>query len=194
MRIFLSSTCAILILASIAFTQPTLPDPPLSTVEVEAPGMPCPGVALVCPGGGSVGSPLVTVTVIDMYGMPISAAEVECAATWSAPDVFCFCPGEDIQQGFTDQDGVVQFVFNDFGGCGEIAFGAECRGVMLYPSPTIYVCSPDCNGDCQVTLHDFAYFALNYLEVYPCCDYNCDGLVTLTDFGIFAAHYFHECP
>ena len=194
MRILLASTCVTLILVSAALTQPTLPDPTLSTVEVEAPGMPCPGGALVCPGGDTEGAPLVTVTVIDMYGMPISGGEVECAATWSAPDVFCFCPGESVQQDSTNGDGVVLFLFNDFGGCGEVSFSAECRGVMLYPSPTIYVGSPDCNGDCQVNLYDFAYFAMNYLEPFRCCDYDCDGLVTLTDFGTFASHYFHECP
>jgi hypothetical protein len=183
-----------MILVPAALAQPTLPDPPLSTVEVEAPGMPCTGVALVCPGGGTVGAPLVTVTVIDMYGMPISGEEVECTATWETPDVFCFCPGENPQVGITDGDGVVQFVFNDFGGCGEMAFYAECLGVPLYPSPTIYVCGPDNNGDCEISLYDFAFFALNYLGSEPCCDYDCDGLVGLADFGLFALHYQHACP
>lgn len=194
MRTFILLLSAILIVVSAAYAQPTLPDPPLSTVEVEAPGMPCPGVARACPGGDQVGAPVVTVTVIDMYDMPIADAEVECAATWSPPDVFCFCPGEAVQHDSTDADGVVRFTFDNFGGCGEIAFGAECRGVVLYPSPTIYVCSPDCNGDCQVTLHDFAVFATHYLEAWACCDYDCDGLVTLADFGIFASHYQHACP
>jgi hypothetical protein len=193
MRISIALACAVLTLASAAFTQPTIPDPQLSTVEVEGPGMP-PGVAMACPGGDASGSPLVTVTIIDMYAMPIPGAEVECAAAWSAPDVFCFCPGEDVKVDSTDENGVVQFVFNDFGGCGEIAFGAECRGVVLIPCPTIYICSPDCNGDCQVNLYDFARFALNYLENYPCCDYDCDGLVTLVDFGVFSAHYLDACP
>jgi hypothetical protein len=194
MRLLPVSTCVILLFVSVGFAQPTIPDPPLSTVEVEAPGMPCSDVALVCPAGCAGGAPLVTVTVIDMYGMPITGAEVECAATWAAPQVFCFCAGEDVQRDSTDEDGVVRFLFNDFGGCGEIAFGAECRGVVLYPSPTIYVSSPDCNADCRVSLHDFAVFALHYLETYPCCDYDCDGGVTLADFGIFASHYMHECP
>jgi hypothetical protein len=166
----------------------------LSEIEVEAPGMPCTGVALACPGGNQIGAPVVTVTVIDMYAMPIVGAEVECFATWSAPDVFCFCPGEEAQVGITDEDGVVVFTFNEFGGCGQMAFGAECRGVPLFPSPQIFVCSPDCNGDCVVNLYDFGYFATYYLEAEPCCDYDCDGLVTLADFGTFALHYSHACP
>ena len=194
MRILPVSTCVILLILSATSTGASVPEPDLPIVEVEAPGMPCPDVALACPGGCADGAPLVTVTVIDMYGMPIPYAEVECAAIWSEPYVFCFCPGESVHVDSTGQDGVVRFVFNEFGGCGELAFRAECRGVVLYPAPTIYVCSPDCNGDCRVSLHDFAIFATYYLEAYACCDYDCDGLVTLTDFGTFASHYLHECP
>jgi hypothetical protein len=194
MRTLLVSTCMILLTVSAAFTGSSIPDPPLSTVEVEAPGLHCPGVALACPGGCAEGAPLVTVTVIDMYGMPIPNAEVECGAAWSEPHLFCFCPGEVTQVDTTDQDGVVCFVFDDFGGCGDLVFTAECRGVVLYPSPMIYICSPDCNADCKVSLHDFAIFASHYLEAHPCCDYDCDGSVTLADFGTFASHYMHECP
>jgi hypothetical protein len=194
MRLLILSLSVIIITVTATHAQPTIPDPPLSTVEVEAPGMPCSGVALACPGGDQVGAPIVTVTVIDMFAMPIPGAEVECYATWSAPDVFCFCPGEDVQHDTTDADGVVRFTFDNFGGCGEITFGAECRGVVLYPSPAIYVTSPDCNGDCQVTLHDFARFATHFLDAWPCCDYDCSGLVDLTDFGTFASHFPEACP
>jgi hypothetical protein len=194
MRTPIVATCVILLLGSAALTAASIPEPSLSTVEVEAPGMPCPGVALACPGGCGEGAPLVIVTLIDMYAMPIPNAEVVCTATWSEPYVFCFCPGEVTKVDSTDQNGVIEFVFDDFGGCGELAFQATGRGVLLYPSPTINVCSPDCNGDCRVSLHDFAVFATRYLEAYACCDYDCDGSVTLADFGTFASHYMHECP
>ena len=194
MRILLVSAVMILLIVSAALVGASVPEPNLSTVEVAAPGMPCPGVALACPGGCGEAAPLVTVTLIDMYAMPIPNAEVVCTATWSEPYVFCFCQGEVAQVDSTDQNGVVEFVFDDFGGCGELAFQAEGRGVMLYPSPTIYVCSPDCNGDCMVSIHDFAVFATHYLGAYACCDYDCDGSVTLADFGVFASHYMHDCP
>ncbi len=179
-----------LLMSGVAFAG--IPSASTSTVEREGQGIgPCnPDVTVICP-ASDMGSVLVTVTVRNVYGDPLPDKVVTCYPTTSG---FCFCPGEDSKQDTTDSNGQVFFTFSDFGGCGDLEFGAECEGVVFNPAPTIYIASPDDNADCEVTLLDFADFAGAYGTSDPCFDYDCDGTVALTDFADFAGHYAHTCP
>jgi hypothetical protein len=189
---------ALLVVLSLAFVGAAsagIPSASTSTVERVGEGTPTcnPDTAVVCP-ASDMGWVKVTVTVRNIYGDPLPDETVTCTAVPVAPAVMCFCPGENPQVGVTDENGVVVFYFTDFGGCGDLEFYAECQGVVLGPSPPIYIASPDNNGDCVVNLVDFGNFATGYFTSEACHDYNCDGIVDLVDFGIFATHYLHTCP
>jgi hypothetical protein len=149
---------------------------------------------VVCP-ESDLGWVKITVTVRNIYGDPLPGKIVNCYAM-PVTGTFSFATGEDPQSGTTNVNGEVVFYYTDFGGCGDIQWGADCEGVVFNPSNIIYVASPDNDGDCLVGLIDFGYFAAAFLVIPadPCCDYDCDGLVGLIDFGVFAAHFLHVCP
>jgi hypothetical protein len=171
-----------------------IPSASTSTVERAPQGTACDpaDVGVVCP-ASDFGTVVVTVTVRNVYGDPLPGISVTVTAT-PVTGVFCFCPGENPQTDVTDINGQCVFYFTDFGGCGDIIFNAVAAGVPLNPSPSIYIASPDTNGDCMVNLTDFIYFAAAYQTNDPCCDYNCNGVVDLPDFIDFASHYLHTCP
>ncbi len=183
---------AILLVAGTAFAG--IPSASTSTVEREGQGTPeCnPDVAVICP-ASDMGQVYVTVTVRNVYGDPLADKVVNCYPSVVSGG-FCFCPGEDSKQDTTDSNGQVFFTFSDFGGCGDLEFGADCEGVVFNPSATIYIASPDNNGDCTVGLPDFISFAGVYQTADACSDFNCDGTVGISDFIIFAGHYNHTCP
>ena len=81
----------------------------------------------------------VTVTVRNIYGDPLPGKTVTCYANVVSGGPFCFCPGEDPQVGVTDVNGEVVFIYHDFGGCGNLEWYADCEGVVLGPSGTIYI-------------------------------------------------------
>ncbi len=194
MRALLISVLAILSLALVTVASAGIPSASTSTVVAVGEGTPpCnPNVAVVCP-ASDMGWVKITVTVRNIYGDPLPGKLVNCYAI-PVMGVFCFCPGEDPQSGITDVNGEIDFFYHDFGGCGDLQWGADCEGVVFNPSNILYIASPDANGDCQVGLVDFGIFAFSYLTGDPCCDYDCDGMVGLIDFGIFASHYLHACP
>jgi hypothetical protein len=171
--------------------------PSASTSTVEAAGQgtpPCnPGTAVVCP-AGDIGSVYVTVTVRNVYGDPLSGKTVNCQAS-PVTGTFCFCPGQTPLSGVTDVNGQVFFTFDNFGGCGTLAFGADCDGVTFIPSSAITIASPDNNGDCAVNAIDLSVFAANYGAIgVSCHDFNCDGVTNAIDLSLFAGHYGHVCP
>jgi len=172
-----------------------IPSASTSTVVAIPSGTPAcnPGTAVICP-ASDMDIIDVTVTVRNIYGDVLPGKTVVCNANVVSGGPFCFCPGEDPQTGVTDVNGEVVFYYTDFGGCGELEWYAVCEAVVLGPSNTVYIASPDNNGDCQVNLIDFGNFALVYNGTDACSDYNCDGGVTLIDFGTFALHYQHACP
>jgi hypothetical protein len=193
MRVFAVVVIMTLVFAGAAFAG--IPSASTSTVEREgqgAPGTCDPDIAVVCP-ASDMGTILVTVTVRNVYGDPLPGKTVDCYAL-PVVGTFCFCPGESLQTDVTDINGQAFFYYTDFGGCGDLQFGAECEGVVFTPSPVIEVRSPDANGDCVVNLTDFIYFAGVYLTADACADYDCSGLVDLSDFIVFASHYGHACP
>ena len=194
MRTLLISVLAILSLAVATVASAGIPSASTSTVVAVGEGTPTcnPNTAVVCP-ASDMGWVKITVTVRNIYGDPLPGKLVNCYAI-PVTGTFCFCPGEDPQSGTTDEFGVVDFYYHDFGGCGDMQWGADCEGVVFNPSNIIYIASPDNNGDCQVNLVDFGNFATAFLTTDPCSDYNCDGLVDLVDFGIFATHFLHICP
>ena len=194
MRVLLVVTAVVLSLTLAGAAFAGIPSASTSTVERVPQGTACDpfDIAVVCP-ASDLGTIMVTVTVRNVYGDPLPGISVTCTAT-PVTGVFCFCPGENPQSGITDINGQCFFYFTDFGGCGDLQFDAVADGVPLNPSPTIYVASVDTNGDCQVNLTDFIYFAASYQTVDPCCDYNCNGIVDLPDFITFAGHYTHACP
>lgn len=194
MRIVVISVLVVLSLSLVGVASAGIPNASTSTVERVGEGTPTcnPDTAVVCP-ASDMGWVKVTVTVRNIYGDPLPGKTVVCTAV-PVSGIFCFCPGENPQTGVTDANGVVVFYFTDFGGCGDVEFYAECDGVVLGPSPTIYIKSPDNSGDCVVNLIDFGYFAGAYYSGDPCCDYECNGTVDLIDFGTFAQHYYHACP
>ncbi|HVP58906.1 MAG TPA: hypothetical protein VMU02_12495, partial [bacterium] len=138
-----------LTVASVSFAG--VPSASTSTVERAGQGTPAcnPDKAVVCP-KGDMGSVLVTVTVRNVYGDPLSGKTVNCQAV-PVTGTFCFCTGQTPQSGVTNGSGVVQFTFIKFGGCGTIHFTADCEGVSFNASPTITIVSPDNNGTCSVT-------------------------------------------
>jgi hypothetical protein len=181
----------LLMLASTAAVQAGVPCPDVSTVEATGDGDAAPD-AVVCPQGGYDGV-VVTVTAIDCLGEPVPGMEV---TVYPDPEItgFCFCPGEEAKVDSTDLAGMMTVVFEHFAGCGELRWYAEGRGVIMQPSDPIFITSPDLfNGDCQVNLSDFAYFAGRYQSAEPCCDFNRDGFVNLTDLIRFTGHYSHNC-
>jgi hypothetical protein len=195
MRTPLISVLAVLSLALATAASAGIPSASTSTVVAVGEGIPVcnPNTAVVCP-ASDMGWVKITVTVRNIYGDPLPGKLVNCYAVPVPPDVFCFCPGEDPQSGTTDVNGEIDFYYTDFGGCGNIQWGADCEGVVFNLSNIIYVASPDGNGDCIVDLVDFGAFAAAYLSGNPCFDFDCSGLVDLVDFGTFAAHYAHGCP
>ena len=172
-----------------------IPSASTSTVDAVGEGTPdCnPGTAVVCP-ASDMGWVKVTVVVRNIYGDPLPGKTVTCYANLVSGGPFCYCPGEDPQVGVTDVNGEVIFYYHDFGGCGELNWYADCESVVLGPSGTIYIASPDNDGNCVVNLIDFGNFATAFTTTDPCSDYNCDGVVNLIDFGIFASHFTHSCP
>jgi hypothetical protein len=195
MRTLLISVVAILSLAFVTAASAGIPSASTSTVEAVGEGTPTcnPNTAVVCP-ASDMGWVKITVTVRNIYGDPLPDKLVNCTASVVSGGPFCFCPGEDPQSDSTDVNGEVVFYYSDFGGCGNLQWIADCDGVVFNPSNTIYIASPDNNGDCIVDLIDFGNFASAYNSADPCCDYNCDGVVDLIDFGTFALHYNHTCP
>ncbi len=190
MKYFIAAGMAVLLIAGAVYAG--IPSATTSTVEREGMGTPdCnPDVAVVCP-AGDMGYVRVTVTVRNVYGDPLADKEVTAYPVGSG---FCFCTGEDSKVDTTDANGQVVFDFMLFGGCGDLQFGADCEGVTFNPSSSIYIASPDGNGDCSVDLSDFITFAGIYLSTDTCFDFNCDGSVDLSDFIAFASHYIHACP
>ncbi len=186
---------AIIIVLSFAVSaSASVPSASTSTVECEVrgPSSCVPNSAVVCP-ASDIDSIHVTVTVRNVYGDPLAGKTVDCYAIEVSGD-FCWCPGESLQTDVTDANGQAFFDFTDFGGCGNVQFGATCEGVVFNPCTQIFVASPDIDGDCEVDLADFAMFAGLYLTTDPCADYDCNGSVGLSDFALFAAHYLHGCP
>jgi hypothetical protein len=180
-----------LLMLAAAVVQGGIPCPDLCTVEAVGDGDVAPEAA-VCPQGDFDGV-IVTVTAIDCLGEPVPGMEV---TVYPDPDItgFCFCPGEETKVDSTDLAGIMTVVFERFAGCGELRWYAEGRGVIMPASDPIFINSADfSNGDCQVNLSDFVYFAGRYQGADPCCDFNRDGSVSLTDFIGFAAHYGDAC-
>ncbi len=195
MRLLFVAALSIMSLVFVGAASAGIPSASTSTVVAVAQGTPdCnPGTAVICP-LGDMGLVEVTVTVRNIYGDPLPGKTVTCYANIVSGGPFCFCPGEDPQVDVTDANGEVVFIYDNFGGCGELNWYADCEGVVLGPSGTIYIASPDNTGDCVVNLVDFGNFATAYQTADPCSDYNCDGIVNLVDFGTFATHYQHACP
>jgi hypothetical protein len=186
---------ALAILLSFAvYASASVPSASTSTVECEVQGSSncVPNSAVVCP-ASDMDLIHVTVTVRNVYGDPLPDKTVDCYAI-EVSGVFCWCPGESLQTGVTDVNGQAFFDFTDFGGCGNVQFGATSEAVVFNPCTQIFVASPDINGDCIVNATDFAMFASMYLTTNACGDFNCDGTVGAADFAIFAAHYLHACP
>lgn len=172
-----------------------VPSANTSTVERVGQGTPdCnPDVAVVCP-ASDLGWVRVTVTVRNVYGDVLPGKVVNCQAQ-VVTGTFCFCPGETPQTGVTDSNGRAFFTFSDFGGCGNLRFGADCEGVVFIPSPTIFIVSPDIDGSCDVDALDLSAFGTNYgSTTFPCGDYNCDGVVDALDLSVFGSSYGHACP
>lgn len=172
-----------------------VPSSNTSTVDRAGQGNPScnPNTAVICP-AGDMGSVLVTVTVRNVYGDVLPGKTVNCQAQ-VVTGPFCFCPGETPQTGVTDINGQAFFTFNNFGGCGNLQFGADCEGVVFIPSATIYIASPDNDGNCAVNSIDFAGFAAVYGQSgKPCFDYNCDNIINSIDFATFGPHFGHLCP
>jgi hypothetical protein len=188
----------VLMLTVVAGVRADVPWPNNSTIDLEVYGpVPCfPQIASACP-AGDMGNIVVIVTVRNEAGDPIAGMAVECWVSQPS-ETFCFCFGEDPQTGITDGEGVVQFVYDNFGGCGYITFEAEAVGVPLGSSGSVFVASVDFDGtrgDCRVGLSDFAYFSYCFNGPYNrCVDYDCDGSVGLADFARFSAHFGHACP
>jgi hypothetical protein len=181
----------LLLALTAAVVQAGIPCPDLCTVEAAGDGDVAPD-AVVCPRGDGDGV-IVTVTAIDCLGMPVPGMEV---TVYPDPEAtgFCFCPGEAAKVDSTDLAGMLTVVFEGFAGCGDLRWYAEGRGVIMPASDPIFINSPDlANGDCEVNLSDFVFFAVRYQGVDPCCDLTRDGVVNLTDLIRFTAHYSHAC-
>jgi hypothetical protein len=135
----------------------------------------------------------VTVVIRDCYGTSLPGHYVTVSPVVLG-GVVCICPGEESKTvGPTDATGTTYAYFSRLGGCGDLQFYGQVGSVVIGPSPSVFVASPDIDGDCLVNLVDFGAFALSYLTGDPCCDYDCDGVVNLVDFGTFALHYLHQC-
>ncbi|MGD9140018.1 MAG: hypothetical protein PVJ42_00620 [bacterium] len=189
----LVATMAI-VLSFAVYASASVPSASTSTVECVVRGISdcVPTSAVICP-ASDIDTIGVTVTVRNVYGDPLPGKTVDCYAI-EVSGTFCWCPGESLQTDVTDANGQAFFDFTDFGGCGNVQFGATCESVVFSPCAAIFVASPDMDGDCDVDLTDFAMFAAIYNTTDPCGDFNCNGTVDLGDFALFAAHYTHACP
>ena len=192
--------CAGLVLLISGIALAGVPCAGTTTVVATGSHVSCAPDATLCP-NGDYHTVDVTVTVKDCYGTPLAGQMVTVNA--SPPgSPFCYCPdGEPVPHDYSDSkivgptgsSGVVVATFDKVGGCGDMVFWATTAGVTAGPSLSIYIASPDNNGDCSVDLIDFGNFALAFTTADPCSDYNCDGLVDLIDFGNFAQHFTHHC-
>ena len=184
----------VMVLSFAVYASASVPSASTSTVECEAqgPSSCVPTSVVVCP-ASDIDNIHVTVTVRNVYADPLPGKTVDCYAIEVTGD-FCWCVGESLQTDVTDTNGQAFFDFTDFGGCGDVQFGATCEGVVFVPCAAIFVASPDIDADCVVGLADFAMFAAGFGGTDPCLDYDCTGVVGLADFAIFAAHFGHVCP
>lgn len=194
--------CAGLVLLISGVALAGVPCAGTTTVVATGSGSCAPGAA-ICP-NGDYDIVNVTVTVKDCYGTPLAGQMVTVNAT-PAGTPFCYCPdGEAAPNDFEDSkivgptnaSGVTSAVFSKFGGCGDMEFYATIGTVIAGPSVSIYIASPDNDGNCSVGLVDFGNFALAFPAAAPhdpCMDYNCSGDVDLVDFGQFALHFNHNC-
>jgi hypothetical protein len=149
-----------------------------------------PNIAVVCP-DGDIGMFRVTVTARDCYGTPCTNSSVTCIIDIATVGRLCVCPDEDFQTGTTDINGQVSYVFDNFGGCCDLHFIAECQGETLGPSNIVWAISPDNNGNCEVNSVDLAWFATKFGTTEPCCDFDCSGAVNAIDLSTFALHFGH---
>ena len=131
--------CAIALPTATADTaQAGVPCPDFCTFEVTASGELAPN-AVVCPAGG-YDQVMVTITVVDCYGVPMESLEVAIYPDPLATG-FCFCPGEDTVMVTTDINGTAAAEFGRFGGCGDLRWYGEARYVIMGPSPSIFITS-----------------------------------------------------
>lgn len=189
-RLLVGLAMAVLLTMILSSVYADVPCPDVSIIEATGDGDVAPN-AVVCPRGG-YDTVIVTVTVLNCFGVPIPGMEV---TVYPDPDAtgFCFCPGEETKQDTSDVNGMLTVEFSRFGGCGSLRWCAEAQGVNIFPSIPIEIASPDIDGSCEIDLFDFVRFATKYSGQDPCCDYNFDGGVNLTDFISFSEHYSHTC-
>ena len=170
-------------------------------------GVPCAGTSDVvatpdcggyCP-EGDLDIVMVKVTDLDCYGTPLPDKVVTIKPIIPVASYYCFCPEDTAKVCTTNVAAECSVYFQYFGGCGdkvdcELQFSAISDDVEIGPSNAIVTASPDSDGDCDVDLLDFIYFATQYLSDACCANYDCVGGVALLDFITFATHYLHSCP
>ncbi len=111
-----------------------------------------------------------------------------------------FCQGEPlIVDGPTDATGRTTLTTAAIGGherC-DLVF-ALANSYLRFDTLTVFLKSPDANGDGLVGVVDFADFASGGYPSPPNpyrwrYDFNVDGINNVTDYGFLAVHYDHEC-
>ena len=174
------------------------PDPSMSSVVISGMQVPC---QFRFRPDGSLDHMLVTVTVNDGSGMPVSGCSVVISvagASATPPATFCSCCSA--QTVVTDLFGVAMATFSKIGGAGtlEVNALAQCGGnVQLLPAYAPFT-STDPNASCDATssqtVEDDALVSLARPTNDIWIDYNCDGTaLNVTDLAIYVGGTLKGC-
>lgn len=130
----------------------------------------------------------------------IPPAMIECYPIVGAGAASHFCAGDPlIMDGPTDANGRTTLTTATIGGHDktDLVF-ALAESTLRFDTLTVYLKSPDENGDGTVNVSDFALFALSFASPPKPYVWYRDfdapyGVINLQDFGYFAAHNNHAC-
>jgi len=136
-------------------------------------------------------------TIVDALGYPAVGMDPEVITLASPDSRLVFCPGFDTAREATDADGSTYFD-GPFGGGGTNSRGTTvrfCNLEILSPPISLWMNSPDINGDLKVNLADVQLFAADYYGAYDYrSDLQYDQVVNLSDLARFAEHVGAGCP
>ena len=182
-----------------------LPDPYLSTVEIDP--LAVGASVLVVPDGagvsfdqarapgGLVVDATITVTVVNPAGYPLPDWPLEDIWLETSAGGLVACADGTTADAPTDENGQTVWLEPLFaGGCsaGESVV-VVVSGYSLIQTVPIHFVSPDINGDLHVHLVDIVAFVQALAEYEPYADFNHDGAVNLADIVLMTQNIGANC-
>jgi hypothetical protein len=191
---------ATLVLCSpVSALPPGVPDPGMSIIALSPPGAPC---QYVFRADGTMDVLTVTVTALDVAGVPVVGCPVTVTVVPVGPPTIalCVCAPCNPAVAVTDVFGVAAVDFVKIGGRGLLGLTVEACGIAL-GGEVIRFTSPDLSGSCDpvppgsTSVVDFGIWAGGLPPGYLLeADYDCsDFPVDVVDLGIFAGGLGDGC-